>query len=290
MRHSYPTARPPVSLHLYTNRYCPSAPGLATLSRLLCTCGLPVGTLAFTPTSAPSSASLSRKSLHNSAKLSLLPAPGPSPPPAPALAALLAGRSSGVPAPLALALSALVAVETRRKGMKRSGAADCVAGGGAPGRERPAASFCSACRGGRCWFEGLVREGERGRRTVGPAEECGDEFENLELLRVGAVEGEEVEEVIGYELAECAGRRGLARISFGLTGMRACVGDDLPVDIVFWLAFFEEAQSFREVIVQDDGLVAQLADEQVLLLDLLLKRQRPLELLLRRVEGGLGLL
>ena len=33
---------------------------------------------------------------------------------------------------------------------------------------------------------------------VGPAEEGGDELEDLEFFRVGAVEGEEVEEVVGY--------------------------------------------------------------------------------------------
>lgn len=35
----------------------------------------------------------------------------------------------------------------------------------------------------------------------GPGEEGGDELEYLEFLRVGAVEGEEMDEVVGYDLA-----------------------------------------------------------------------------------------
>ena len=38
----------------------------------------------------------------------------------------------------------------------------------------------------------------------------------------------------------------------------------------------QAAQRFGEVLVEDDRLVAQLADEQVLLFDLLLKRHAPL--------------
>ena len=36
---------------------------------------------------------------------------------------------------------------------------------------------------------------------VGPVEEAGDYLEDLEFLGVGAVEGEELEEVVGYDLS-----------------------------------------------------------------------------------------
>ena len=37
--------------------------------------------------------------------------------------------------------------------------------------------------------------------VVGPAEQGGDQLQDLEFFRVGSVEGEEVEEVVGYDLA-----------------------------------------------------------------------------------------
>lgn len=36
---------------------------------------------------------------------------------------------------------------------------------------------------------------------VGPVEEAGDYLEDLKFLGVGAVEGEELEEVVGYDLS-----------------------------------------------------------------------------------------
>ncbi len=62
-----------------------------------------------------------------------------------------------------------------------------------------------------------------------------------------------------------------------------------PVNVVLGLAPLQEAQRLGQVVVEDHGLVPQLANQQVLLLDLLFKRQRPLQLLLGRLQLALPL-
>jgi len=79
---------------------------------------------------------------------------------------------------------------------------------------------------------------------VGPAEEGGNELEDLELLRVAAVEGQEVEEVICYDLS-----RGGVLIRQEREGRGGGMGEVLPVNIVLWLALLEEAEGFCEVVV-----------------------------------------
>jgi len=69
-------------------------------------------------------------------------------------------------------------------GGERGCGAGCGSGGAAAG-------YCS---GGAC-ETGLFA------LFVGPAEEGGDELQDLELFGVGAVEVQEVEEVVGYYLA-----------------------------------------------------------------------------------------
>ena len=74
-----------------------------------------------------------------------------------------------------------------------------------------------------------------------------------------------------------------------MLGVVEVAREHIPVDVVFWLAFLQEAQGFGEVVVEDDGFVAQLADEQVLLFDFLLEGQGSLELLLRGLELVVGI-
>jgi hypothetical protein len=69
-------------------------------------------------------------------------------------------------------------------------------------------------------------------------------LKDLEFLGIRAVELEEVQEV---------------------------VGDEVAVDIVLWPAALEEAESFGEVVVEDDGLVTEFADQEVFLFDFLLE-------------------
>jgi hypothetical protein len=64
---------------------------------------------------------------------------------------------------------------------------------------------CGArCRGGGvagyCCGVGACEAG-LGALVGGPVEESGDQLEDLELFRVGAVEVQEVEEVVCYDLA-----------------------------------------------------------------------------------------
>jgi hypothetical protein len=63
---------------------------------------------------------------------------------------------------------------------------------------------------------------------------------------------------------------------------------NLAIDVILWAALLQDPQRFGQMLVQRHGFVAQFADEQVLLLDLFLKRQCTLELLLRAGECGLG--
>jgi hypothetical protein len=65
--------------------------------------------------------------------------------------------------------------------------------------------------GGAC---GCSRAREAGLFTliVRPAEEGGDELEDLELFGVGAVEGEEVEEVVRYDLSGRPGKDGVSNL------------------------------------------------------------------------------
>ena len=79
---------------------------------------------------------------------------------------------------------------------------------------------------------------------VGPVKEGGDELQDLKLFGVGAVEGEEVEEVICYDLS-----RGGVLIRQEREGRGGGMGEVLPVNIVLWLALLEEAEGFCEVVV-----------------------------------------
>lgn len=54
--------------------------------------------------------------------------------------------------------------------------------------------------------------------------------------------------------------------------MQEIVCNDLPVDIVFWPPFLQNAQRLGEMLVQRDCLMSQLPNEKVLFLDLLLER------------------
>lgn len=80
----------------------------------------------------------------------------------------------------------------------------------------------------------------KGVSTFCPAQQRRDELKGLEFLGIGAIDGEEVEEVIR---------------------------DDLAVDIVFRAAFFQYAKRFGKVLIERYGFVAQFANEQVLLFD-----------------------
>jgi len=97
---------------------------------------------------------------------------------------------------------------------------------------------------------------------VRPAQQRRDKLQDLELLRVRPVECEEVQKVVRHELA---------------------------VDHVLWLSLAEEAQGLCEVVVEDDGLVSEFADEEVLLLDFLLEGGGAIELGAGGGEGFLGL-
>jgi hypothetical protein len=63
---------------------------------------------------------------------------------------------------------------------------------------------------------------------------------------------------------------------------------NLTIDVILWAALLQDPQRFGQMLVQRYGFVAQFTDEQVLLLDLFLKRQCTLELFLRVGECGLG--
>jgi len=54
--------------------------------------------------------------------------------------------------------------------------------------------------------------------------------------------------------------------------MQEIVCNDLPVDIIFWPPFLQNAQRLGEMLVQRDCLMSQLPNEKVLFLDLLLER------------------
>lgn len=50
------------------------------------------------------------------------------------------------------------------------------------------------------------------------------------------------------------------------------IRDDLPVDVVLRPAFAQYAQRLGQVVVEDDGLMPELANQEVLLLDFFFKR------------------
>ena len=62
------------------------------------------------------------------------------------------------------------------------------------------------------------------------------------------------------------------------------VGDQLSIDVILRLASLQEAQRFRQMVVQDHRFVSQFTDQQVLLLDLFLKGQCTLKLFLCYLE------
>lgn len=64
------------------------------------------------------------------------------------------------------------------------------------------------------------------------------------------------------------------------------VRNNLPVDVVFRFPAFEETQRFGEMVIQNDGFVPQFANQKILFLDLLLKRQGSFELLAHSLELG----
>lgn len=69
--------------------------------------------------------------------------------------------------------------------------------------------------------------------------------------------------------------------------MQEVIGNELPIYRVFWFPLLQETEGFRQMVVEDHGFVPQLADQQVLFLDLLLEWQGPVEFLLRGVQFDL---
>ena len=61
----------------------------------------------------------------------------------------------------------------------------------------------------------------------------------------------------------------------------------IPINVVLRFALLQETQRLGEMVIQDDSLMTELADQKILFLDLLFEWERSLELFLRCFEGGL---
>ncbi len=145
----------------------------------------------------PSCASCSRKFDHNSASDSLL-------------LLLLSGKRSVV------SVGVLGVRWKGETGARRLGFE-------APGLASPACSRCSDAVSYPC------RLLDYKEHTISPAQKCRDELQNLELLWVRSIEGEEMEEVVGDDLSKS--------LSFG-TIYRS--DDDILVNVILGLALFQE--------------------------------------------------
>lgn len=64
---------------------------------------------------------------------------------------------------------------------------------------------------------------------------------------------------------------------------------DIPVNIVFWLAFLEKPQGLCQVVVQRYCFMTELPYQEVLFLDLFFKRPDTLKLCLGILESLVGL-
>lgn len=76
---------------------------------------------------------------------------------------------------------------------------------------------------------------------VGPVEEGGDDLEDLELLGIGAVQGEEVQEVIGNNLSDIVSGNLTPWDKFRRSAWQKKY---IPINVVLWLGLLQEAQRF----------------------------------------------
>lgn len=82
---------------------------------------------------------------------------------------------------------------------------------------------------------GFTRSSKRHQRlTISPPQQRRNQLQRLKLLRIAAVNAQEMQEVIG---------------------------DDLTIDIILWSALLQDAQGFGEVLIQRDRFMPQLANK-----------------------------
>lgn len=91
----------------------------------------------------------------------------------------------------------------------------------------------------------------------------------MEFLRVGAVQGQEVQEVIRDDVTAAINSVSL-EIDTG-TLDKSLIRQDLPVHVVLGFAFFQEPQCLGQMVVENYCFMPQFANEQILLFNLLLE-------------------